>query len=133
MRLFKGLMLKGKLTVAAAALSIVPVVLAGVIIGQQGINSGRDVVYKEEQSKLDSVLQSRKEAIEDYLGTIRDQVITLSNDKMTVDALAVFTSDFKTFRKEAGISDHDTEMLRSKLANYYKNDFSRTYRDANHG
>ncbi|TLS68719.1 HAMP domain-containing protein [Mariprofundus erugo] len=133
MRPFKGLMLKGKLTAAAAALSVIPVILAGVIIGLQSINSGYDAVYKEEQSKLDSVLQSRKEAIEDYLGTIRDQVITLSNDKMTIDALTEFTSDFKSFRKEVGISEQNTEALRSKLANYYKNDFSRTYRDANHG
>ncbi len=118
---------------AAAALSIIPVILSGTIVGVQSVNGGYDAISKEVQEKLNAVLSAKKTQIESYLDTIKAQVLTLSDDSMAIEGVIHFSSAYKSFRDEAGLNKAQIKAMRGKLASYYENDFTNAYKDVNSG
>jgi methyl-accepting chemotaxis protein len=123
--------IKQKMIIGSLLLAAVPVILAGIVLN--GIASGKAKESLEEQvtHQLTSVRELKKNQIEDYFNTIRNQVVTLSSDTMIIDALQEFREAFNGYRTEVVGDKLDDD--RKQLATYYSNEFSNTYKTQNPG
>jgi len=124
------MMLKKKLILGSTLLAILPVVIASAILGYVSNDSAKSALEQQLQNQLISVRDIKKRQIEHYFETIRDQVITFSNDRMIIDAMDSFTSAFKVYDKEL---DKRRGAYRDRVSEYYRGDFSRAYADQNQG
>ena len=83
--------------------------------------------------KLTAVREIKKSGIERYFNTIRDQVLTLSEDTMIIDAMKEFTVAMKSFREENNLSDENVAALGKELRTYYTGQFAPEYEKQNDG
>ena len=63
--------------------------------------------------------------IEDYFQLIEDQVLTLSKDRMIIDAMGALDGSYHTILGELAMSDADMEQLNDDLKEYYQDEFFR--------
>ena len=85
-----GWTLKKKLLIMMLGVGLVPLLIAGSIVGSQGA----DALNKAATDNLTSTVAARRAHVEEFFATIRDQVITLSESGMTVTAMKQFTKNF---------------------------------------
>lgn len=85
----------------------------------------------EAYSKLTAIRQVKKNAIESYFLQINDQVVTLAENTMIVDAMNVFNRTASSYREDNNISSVRLEIMRNELASYYTNDFEIQYESQN--
>ncbi len=83
--------------------------------------------------KLTAIRQTKKNSIEDYFHTLENQVITLSEDRMVVDATIKLKRMFKSYRDELAIYGDEIETKRKELSEYYTGQFAPTYAQQNDG
>ena len=83
--------------------------------------------------KLTAVRENKKAGIERYFNTIRDQVVTYSENRMIVEAMKEFKLSFRTFLAERELSGSDLKTMRGQLSTYYAQDFAGEYRNQNNG
>jgi methyl-accepting chemotaxis protein len=86
---------------------------------------------KEALNKLIAIRQVKRAATERYFKSIHDQITTFSEDPMVLDAMKQFKADFRSFRRENGISASALDRMRTALHGYYGGDFSAEYRRQN--
>jgi len=129
--------LKQKMVVGSIALAIIPMAIASFAISLIAQNTAGEEISKQARDKLVAVREIKKVQIEDYFGTIRKQLLTLSNDRMVIDAMREFKPAFRQFRQEAmagGTISADTiNRYRSQLRTYYAKDFGGEYSKRNLG
>ncbi|MEE8574528.1 MAG: methyl-accepting chemotaxis protein, partial [Thermodesulfobacteriota bacterium] len=113
------LTLRLKLTIIFLIVGIVPMAIALFI----GYRNSSKTISKQSFAQLVSVRESKKSEIKDYFETIEHQVITLSENSMTVDAMRDFRPAFHGIKNELGLSSSDIEIYRKSVANYYTNEF----------
>lgn len=123
--------LKPKITTGAVLLSAIPVLASSLIIGSVAANKSREAIQEAARNRLVAVRELSKRRIEDYFATIKKQVLTLSKDRMVVDAMNAFKANFYQYRDD--ISDMDLSTKRSALESYYRGDFTREYAQRNQG
>lgn len=123
--------LKQKMMIGATLLVAIPVIIASIAIQTTASTSSHEALQAASKERLIAVRDVTKEGIEDYLGTIRNQVLTFSNNLMVVEAMSSFKESFSAYRKEAEVADIPT--LRSQLGSYYSGDFSTQFRQRNGG
>ncbi|WP_442481948.1 methyl-accepting chemotaxis protein [Aeoliella sp. SH292] len=75
----------------------------------------------------------KRSQVEKYFESIRDQVLTFSEDRMTVHAMEDFKNAFADYRKQLDIDDESIATLRNKLGSYYSGEFAEQYRTQNAG
>lgn len=121
--------LKQKLPLVCITLSVVPVLLASLIIGTLSYNNGRKAIESQVESQLVSIREIKKQQIEGYFSTIRNQVLTFSNDRMIIDAMRQFKPAFYRHQEQASTESIDTK--RKSLARYYKEAFFKEYGSRN--
>ncbi len=119
--------LKTKLIVGSILLGIVPVGIAGSMITWQANQEARVVIEDQAKNQLISIRGMKKNQIEAYFQTIRDQVLTFSNDRMIIEAMKAFTPAFKNYQKEIQASPQDFNSWKSNLSTYYQKDFMEEY------
>ena len=126
--------LKTKLIVGSILLAIIPVGVAGSIITWQANQEARVALEEQAKNQLISIREMKKNQIEAYFQTIRDQVLTFSNDRMVIEAMKDFNSAFKNFREEIQASNQDVNSWKTSLSTYYQKDFTEEYarRNPNH-
>ena len=120
--------LKQKMVAGAAIVTIVPVLLTGGLIGVQAVQQSQRALEQGAQDKLTSLMNARKEQIETYLLTMTDQIKTFSNDRMVIEAMTRFKTQFKITPET---SRGDLRNYRTTLRNYYKDDFTKEYESRN--
>lgn len=119
--------LKSKLIIGSILFAVVPVGIAGSIITWQANQQARIALEEQAENQLTSIREMKKNQIEDYFQTIRDQVLTFSNDRMIIEAMKDFKPAFKQFRNEIPLSDQEINSWKSGLASYYQKDFTEEY------
>jgi len=75
----------------------------------------------------------KKGQIETYFDSIRDQILTFSEDRMVVDAMREFKSGFNSYRDQTEIDSDRIAVLRRELNSYYTGEFSAEYCKQNDG
>ncbi len=91
----------------------------------------RRTLERQVLDQLNAIQTARASEIERYFETIRDQVITFSEDRMVVDAMVEFRQHFRDFRDGQAITPEDLEESRRRLEHYYREDFANEYRSQN--
>lgn len=85
----------------------------------------------EAYSKLAAIRQVKKNAIESYFQQINDQVVTLAENTMIVDAMTVFNQTARSYNEDNNISPGRLHVMRTELASYYTDDFATQYESQN--
>ncbi|MEM8944607.1 MAG: methyl-accepting chemotaxis protein [Planctomycetota bacterium] len=100
-----------------------------------GLSTQSDRAAEDMYDKVSSSLQAqhalKKESIELYFQSIRDQVLTFSEDRMIVDAMREFSSAFKQYREQADITTDQIAEQKADLATYYNGEFTSEYKNQN--
>jgi methyl-accepting chemotaxis protein len=126
---FKDLRLKPKLVSLFLLIGLVPLAF----VGWWATSNATDSLMDKSYAQLESVRQIKKAAVERYFQTIRDQIMTFSENRMIVEAMRDFRRHFADFRAENGYGDADIERMAGELKTYYTQDFSEEYRNLNDG
>jgi len=122
--------LKLKMVLGAGTLAAIPVLVASMAIGFTASNSSEVALDDAAKERLVAIRNLTSGRIEDYFGTIRKQVKTLSNDHMIIDAMGRFKQGFNSYQREI---NPDIDSNRSELSRYYTQDFAAEYQQRNNG
>ncbi len=118
-----------KLILSFLAIGLLPLAIIGII----SMNKTADSLLSEKFNQLESIREIKAKAITSYLQTVHDQVLTLSEDRMIVEAMSGFRMAFNEARNEAGVSGADLARMKQELRTYYSGEFSKEYRNRNDG
>jgi methyl-accepting chemotaxis protein len=77
---------------------------------------------QEAFNKLTAVRDGKKASIENYLNTVKSQIITLSNDFSMVETMSQLRESFSEFEEDAMLGG-DVEIELAALTDYYKKEF----------
>ena len=130
--------LKTKLTSLFLVCGILPLCIA-IACALYTANKGFDnvevlsakTVETQVSDQLNAVRDIKKSQIENYFGTIANQIKTFSNDRAIIDATVAFRKNFRDYNLENNITDEDVTEMREKLATYYTNEFATEYKSQN--
>ncbi len=117
--------IKNKLTLGAMLLVIVTggVVSAG--LSWLSIDSAERILQEQAVGKLEAVRELNRARIERYFKQIEKQLLTLADDRMTIEATHRFIA-----QSEVLVDDYDEErvgQMRRRLLEYYSRDFAGEY------
>ncbi|MBT3779843.1 MAG: HAMP domain-containing protein [Rhodospirillaceae bacterium] len=90
-----------------------------------------DTLRTEAISKLTAIREIKKSAVSRYFAGIRDQVLTLSEDRMIVDAMVGFDAAFASFAAETNVTPARVSEMRTALSTYYTGEFATEYKAQN--
>ncbi len=93
-------------------------ILSIIITGLLGYTNARKSLEKVYFDQLTAIRETKKRQIETYFNQINNQIITLSEDQMVVDAMNNFKTAFYNIENGGNIAEH-----RANLKDYYINDF----------
>lgn len=122
--------LRTRLTIGAVVIALVPLVLSSVFIGIASIESSRYALEKQAQKQLTAIRDITADNIQNYFRTIRNQALTLSNDRMIIDSMQDFKRAYNNYIEEV---NPDTPSMESGLRRYYEEEFGKTYQGKNNG
>ena len=88
-------------------LAVVAIVAAG-ISSFVGYRIARQSLEAQAFNKLTALREMKASQVEDYFRQIADQVVTLSEDRMVVEAMQAFKKAFQQIDKEVG---YDRQQL----------------------
>ncbi len=123
--------LKQKITMGAVLLAAVPVLIVALVTSTIATDRSHEALEATAGNRLVAIRDLTKGRIEDYFGTIRNQVLTLSKDVMVVDATKSFNDSFSSYKNE--VADAASSAKRSELEQYYTTVFSKEYARLNQG
>lgn len=124
---FADMKMKPKLIGLFLIMSLLPVFLTALLAYYNSSHS----IHQQAFDHLKAVRDIKKNALQQYVQTIQDQVITLSEDQMIVNAMKEFSQYFKTVKKDNKLSAKDIESMKISLQSYYTNDFLVEYQKQN--
>ncbi len=109
--------IKAKLIIALSGFSIIIVSLTGILAYQLSKNA----LEKQAFDQLTSIRETKKKAITDYFGTIKNQVVTLSQDLTVIESAKLFSEEFEYL--DTSLTQEDKNTYLASLNNYYSNNF----------
>ncbi len=112
--------LQTRLTAVLLSVAIVPLLVVGMIAAL----SARSALEQRSYDQLAAIRSVKKEAIESYFGTVRDQTITLAANPTVVAGMRELTAAFASHAGDVGV---DRNRVSSGLASYYRDQFLRKY------
>jgi methyl-accepting chemotaxis protein len=127
--MFKQFRLKTKLLCAFLAVGIIPFAVLALVALQKSGNALSTQAFNQ----LESMRDVKKGQVEDYLGTLKDQMLTFSENLMIVSAMKELAAAYDTVVADDGLKSSDIDRLRTQLATYYTNEFSDAFRKQNDG
>ena len=140
LRRFHSLRLRGRLVAAFLACGLVPMATV-TALNLWNARKGSAQIAKTAESDLHTkVIQSlvaardlKKATITDYFHTISDQVVTLADDEMIIEAMSAFSDAFQTTLDERSLESERASGMAAELAEYYRQQFGEEYAKQNPG
>ncbi|MBT3928061.1 MAG: HAMP domain-containing protein [Rhodospirillaceae bacterium] len=90
-----------------------------------------DTLRSEAITKLTAIREIKKAAVDRYFAGIRDQVLTLSEDRMVVEAMVGFDSAYNGYASEMNVTPARLAQMRIALETYYTGEFAAEYQAQN--
>lgn len=90
-----------------------------------------DTLRSEAISKLTAIREIKNMGVKRYFASIRDQVLTLSEDQVIVEAMVGFKSSFQRYASETNVTPERIVEMRTTLATYYTGEFATEYKTQN--
>ena len=109
--------IKAKLIIALSGFSIIIVSLTGILAYQLSKNA----LEKQAFDQLTSIRETKKKAITDYFGTIKNQVVTLSHDLTVIESAKIFSQEFEYL--DTNLTEVQKSTYLSSINNYYNDNF----------
>jgi len=127
--------LRTKLLLLCILIAIIPTILISSIIGVKSFDSAQKALEETAEQKLVAIRDMKQQQIEDYFSFIQKQILTLSRDQMTIDAMASFNSAFSAYRPEQELNNttSDTVSNADTLRTYYTQAYKTEYENRNTG
>ena len=95
------------------------------------LNNSEDTLLQESFSRLTSIREMKAAQIEDYFGSIRKQMLTLSKNEATIEAMKQFSVSFSRVREDNSV--FSTSQMRESVLNFYNREFAGEYANKNSG
>lgn len=127
--MFNNMKLGVKLLTSFLTVGILPLLILGLICLQTTTSSFSTLAFNQ----LESVREIKKKAVESYLQTIKDQMVTFAESSMIVDAMGPLKDSFKSYLGETGITGEQVERIKAELLTYYQNEFTEEFKKQNNG
>ncbi len=105
--------------IAFIAIAIVAVGVTGFI----GFTIAGNALQEESFNKLTAVREMKANQIEDYFQQISGQVVTLSEDRMIVEATKAFDDSYREIDSELDRSQEEVGEAANKLRGYYSEEY----------
>jgi methyl-accepting chemotaxis protein len=83
--------------------------------------------------QVSSITRVTKAQLKYYFDNVKGQVIALSQNMGTKDALVSFTQGYQLYLKESNVPAADLQAARRKMQNFYSGEFSQEYSKQNDG
>ena len=123
--------LKQKITIAAVLLCAVPLLVSFILTNSIASRESKEALQEAAQKQLESLRYAKKREVEDYFGTIRNQLLSMSNSDLIAAAVGDFARASKTYAVET--SQLERNDIKNTLMTYYDDDFSQRYIEKNAG
>ncbi|NCF69985.1 MAG: hypothetical protein GWP61_28920, partial [Chloroflexi bacterium] len=117
--MFKKLRIRTKILLAFALIAVITVVTIAVV----AFSISQSTLEEESFNKLTAVREMKASQIEDYFQFIRDQLVTQSNDRMMIDAMNAFSTNYYTVDDDLGLDSSTILAKREELLTYYQDEF----------
>jgi len=117
--------IRQKLLIASLLLVLIPLLIAGSVIGYFSIQNSRDSLQESAREQLVATRDARKNAIESYFGDLGRQLETMSENLMVTEAMGEFTSAFNNINLD------EVSINRAALNSYYTNEFGEEFKRQN--
>jgi len=117
--------ISNKIILASVVLSAIGIITAGGLVGWQASSIAATAIEKRAFSQLVAIREIQKTQIENYFKTIKQEIITYSNDRMIIDMMQQLQEPFFNYEKQSSLKDND------KVQDYYQNEFDVEYKKQN--
>ncbi|VAV84651.1 BarA sensory histidine kinase (= VarS = GacS) [hydrothermal vent metagenome] len=94
----------------------------------QSYKSARDSLMKVSFERLNGLRETKSKAVEQYFNTISNQIETLSESFMIIEAMKELKEGFNNFDKESKDTAEQIEDHKKAIKTYYETDFMRLLR-----
>jgi PAS domain S-box-containing protein len=118
-RMFKNMKIGTKILIAFTLVAIVAVSLVGFF----AFTTGSSALEEESFNKLTAVREMKASQIEDYFQLIENQVITLSQDRMIIEAMRDLDDGIHAIEGDLGITETEMQEIDARLREYYEEEF----------
>ncbi|MCW8890423.1 MAG: hypothetical protein OQL20_07185, partial [Sedimenticola sp.] len=129
--------IKTKLTVGASFLMLLPVVLVSAVLGWVAVENGREALETKAQNQMVALRNSSQKAIERYFETVQAQIVTLSDNRMVIDALKSLPNAYNNYPSSVEATGNagaeKLEKMRNALLEFYQGPFADEYKKQNGG
>ncbi|KGJ86496.1 methyl-accepting chemotaxis protein [Colwellia psychrerythraea] len=117
--------ISSKIILASVVLSAIGIITAGGLVGWQASSIAATAMEKRAFSQLVAIREIQKTQIENYFKTIKQDVITYSNDVMIIDMMQQLSTAFFNYDNQTSMRDN------TKIEGYYRDQFDPEYRKQN--
>ncbi|MCW8944408.1 MAG: methyl-accepting chemotaxis protein [Sedimenticola sp.] len=129
--------IKTKLTLGASILMLLPVVLVSAVLGWVAVENGREALETKAQNQMVALRNSSQKAIERYFETVQAQIVTLSDNRMVIDALKSLPNAYNNYPSSVEATGNSgaekLDKMRSALLEFYQGPFADEYKKQNGG
>ncbi|MBG7610487.1 MAG: SpoIIE family protein phosphatase, partial [Anaerolineae bacterium] len=117
--MFSRMKIRPKIILVLTFIAVLTLGIMGYISYTIGVNT----LEKEAFNKLTAVREMKASQIEAYFQLISDQIMTLSNDRMIIDAMTSFEGAHEIIASELDVSDDILTIWESNLRGYYQDEY----------
>lgn len=119
--------LKKKLLVAFLSAGLLPLLIGGFTLSMQASTA----LEKASFNQLMSLRELKRNEIENYFESIRNQVLTLSESSMTISAMKALKKSFHQDNALNDLSNTEFKAAKNRLTDFYRNQFGAKYQQDN--
>ena len=126
---FQNLSIIKKLAISLLLVGLIPMI----VVENLATNSAERLMQQQAFSRLDAVREIKSNAIKRYFDQVKNQVSTMSSNRMIIEAMQVFSRDFENLLKHESFTDEQYEVMRESVLSFYKEEFKAKYEKENDG
>jgi serine phosphatase RsbU (regulator of sigma subunit) len=108
-----------KLTLSFFVIALLSMAVIGII----AYNKARKSLAEESFNRLTAVREMKASQIEDYFKQISDQLLTLSEDPATIEAMKEFKKGFNNVATDMQIGDAEMTVVNKKVDQYFEREY----------
>lgn len=121
---FKNIQMKWMLIASMLLAGLVPLISMGVY----SQHATKQALSEQSFNQLTSLRSVKKGKIENYLQKINDQVLTLSENRMTIDAVKQFKEGFNNLASDLKLTADQIKQYENTVNSYYVEEFAKEFR-----
>jgi len=114
-----------KIIMASVVLSGIGIISAGSLVGWKASSIASEALEKRAFEQLVAIREIQKTQIENYFLSIKNEIVTLSNNRMIINLMTELKEPFFEFENQSTMQNND------QLESYYQDQFDQEYKNRN--